>query len=262
MSTTKAKRGHRDKDNEKADLEVAQIELVKLQRHVIETGQMVLVILEGRDAAGKDGTIKRIVQHLSPREARVVALGIPSDRDRKAWYFQRYVEHLPVAGEIVLFNRSWYNRAGVERVMKFCSKEEYDTFLKTAPIFEELLVHCGITLVKYYLDISKEEEKKRLKQRRDDPLSQWKSSPIDAEAVKHWEDYSAARNEMLARTHTMVAPWTVVRADNKPLARINLIRDLLTRSEFKGKKRQADLPDPDIVFRFHEKAFSNGLLAK
>jgi polyphosphate kinase 2 (PPK2 family) len=146
--------------------------------------------------------------------------------------------------------------------MEFCAKEEYDTFLKTAPIFEELLVHCGITLVKYYLDISKEEEKKRLKQRRDDPLSQWKSSPIDAEAVKHWEDYSAARNEMLARTHTMVAPWTVVRADNKPLARINLIRDLLTRSEFKGKKRQADLPDPDIVFSFHEKAFSNGMLAK
>ena len=262
MSTTKEKRRHREKNDEKADLKVAQVELVKLQRHVIETGQMILVILEGRDAAGKDGTIKRIVQHLSPREARVVALGIPSDRDRKAWYFQRYVEHLPVAGEIVLFNRSWYNRAGVERVMKFCSKEEYDTFLKTAPIFEELLVHCGITLVKYYLDISKEEEKKRLKQRRDDPLSQWKSSPIDAEAVKHWEDYSAARNEMLARTHTMVAPWTVVRADNKPLARINLIRDLLTRSEFKGKKRQADLPDPDIVFSFHEKAFSNGLLAK
>ena len=153
MSTTKEKRGHREKNDEKADLKVAQVELVKLQRHVIETGQMILVILEGRDAAGKDGTIKRIVQHLSPREARVVALGIPSDRDRKAWYFQRYVEHLPVAGEIVLFNRSWYNRAGVERVMKFCSKEEYDTFLKTAPIFEELLVHCGITLVKYYLDI-------------------------------------------------------------------------------------------------------------
>jgi polyphosphate kinase len=134
-----------------------------------------------------------------------VALGTPSDRDRKAWYFQRYVEHLPVAGEIVLFNRSWYNRGGVERVMEFCAKEEYDTFLKTAPIFEELLVHCGITLVKYYRDISKE-EKERLKQRRDDPLSHWKLSPIDAVVVKHWEDYSAARNEMLARAHTMVAP--------------------------------------------------------
>jgi polyphosphate kinase 2 (PPK2 family) len=145
--------------------------------------------------------------------------------------------------------------------MEFCSKEEYDTFLKTAPIFEELLVHCRITLVKYYVDISKE-EKKRLKQRRDDPLNQWKLSPIDAVAVKHWDDYSAARNEMLARTHAMVAPWTVVRADNKPLARINLIRDLLTRSEFKGKTREADLADPDIVLNFNENAINNGLLAK
>ena len=190
MSRTKDERGHCEKNAEKAELKAAQVELVKLQRHVIETGQKIVVILEGRDAAGKDGTIKRIVQHLSPREARVVALGTPSDRDRKAWYFQRYVEHLPVAGEIVLFNRSWYNRAGVERVMKFCSKEEYKTFLKTAPIFEELLVHCGITLVKYYLDISKEEEKTRLKQRGDDPLSQWKLSPIDEAALDHWDDYT------------------------------------------------------------------------
>ena len=262
MATTNEKREPRQKDIEKAALRAAQVELVKLQRHVIEAGQKVLVILEGRDAAGKDGTIKRIVQHLSPREARVVALGTPSDRDRRAWYFQRYVEYLPVAGEIVLFNRSWYNRAGVERVMKFCSRDEYETFLKTVPIFEELLVHCGITLIKYYLDISKNEQKKRLKQRRDDPLSQWKLSPIDAQAVKHWEEYSAARNEMLARTHTMNAPWTVVKADDKPSARIGLIRDLLTRLEFKGKDRQADLPDPDIVFRFHEDAISNGMLTK
>lgn len=262
MAASKKKHKHDEKDDQKAALRAAQIELVKLQRHVIATGQQILVILEGRDAAGKDGTIKRIVRHLSPREARVVALSAPSDRDRKAWYFQRYVEHLPVAGEIVLFNRSWYNRAGVERVMKFCSKEEYTMFLKTAPIFEELLGHCGITLVKYYLDISKETEKKRLKQRREDPLSQWKSSPIDAEAVKRWEAYSEARNEMLARTHTMVAPWTIVRADDKPSARINLIRDLLTRSEFEGKERQADLPDPEVVFTFHEAAFSNGMLAE
>jgi polyphosphate kinase 2 len=249
-------------DDGKRALKAVQVELVKLQRHVIKTGQKILVILEGRDAAGKDGAIKRIVQHLSPRDARVVALGVPSDRDRKAWYFQRYVEHLPVAAEIVLFNRSWYNRAGVERVMQFCSEEEYDTFLKTTPMFEDLLIHCGITLVKYYLDISKEEERKRLKQRRNDPLSQWKLSPIDAEAVKHWDDYSAARNEMLARTHTMVAPWTIVRADNKAAARINLIRDLLTRLEFKGKNRQADLADPNVVFSFHEDAIHNGLLAK
>ena len=246
----------------KAELKAAQIELVKLQRHVIKTGQKILVILEGRDAAGKDGTIKRIVQHLSPRDARVVALGVPSDRDRKAWYFQRYVEHLPVASEIVLFNRSWYNRAGVERVMQFCTEDEYDTFLKTAPLFEDLLIHCGVTLVKYYLDISREEERTRLKQRHDDPLSQWKLSPVDAEAVKLWDEYSAARNEMLTRTHTMVAPWTIVRADDKASARINLIRDLLTRLEFKGKNRQADLPDPDVVFTFHEDAIHNGLLAK
>lgn len=262
MSVTEGTPEDRPTNDEKAALRAAQVELVKLQRHVIKTGQKLLVILEGRDAAGKDGAIKRIVQHLSPRDARVVALGVPSDRDRRAWYFQRYVEHLPVASEFVLFNRSWYNRAGVERVMQFCTEEEYDTFLKTAPMFENLLIHCGITLVKYYLDISREEERKRLKQRRDDPLSQWKLSPIDAEAVKHWDDYSAARNEMLMRTHTMVAPWTIVRADNKAAARINLIRDLLTRLEFKGKNRQADLPDPEIVFGFHEDAIRNGPLAK
>ena len=262
MPTVKEKRALREKIDQKADMKAAQIELVKLERHVIETEQQILVILEGRDAAGKDGTIKRIVQHLSPREARVVALGKPSNRNRKAWYFQRYAKKLPVAGEIVLFNRSWYNRAGVERVMGFCSKEEYQMFLKTAPIFEDLLAHCGITLVKYYLDISKDEQKKRLKKRHDNPLTQWKNSPVDAVAVKHWDDYSAARDEMLTRTHTMVAPWTIVRADNKPLARINLIRDLLTRLEFKGKDRHADLPDPNIVFSFNEEAVSNGWLAK
>jgi polyphosphate kinase 2 len=262
MNTAKKKRRDREKSDEKADLKAAQVELVKLERHVIETGQKILVILEGRDAAGKDGTIKRIIEHLSPREARMVALGKPSNRNRRAWYFQRYVKHLPVAGEIVLFNRSWYNRAGVERVMKFCSKEEHETFLKTAPMFEDLLVHCGITIVKYYLDISKDEQKKRLKERQDDPLTQWKTSPIDAVAVKHWEDYSDARDEMLARTHSIGAPWTIVRADDKPKARINLIRDLLTRLDFKGKDRKANLPDLDVVFSFSESAIRNGLLAK
>ena len=262
MAATHDENEHRVKTEEKAALKAAQIELVKLQRHVIDTDQKILVVLEGRDAAGKDGTIKRIVQHLSPREARVVALGKPSDRELKAWYFQRYVEHFPVGGEIVLFNRSWYNRAGVERVMKFCTQDEYEMFLKTVPTFEELLVHCGVTLVKYYLDISKEQQKERLKERRHDPLSHWKSSPIDDVAVKHWEEYSAARDEMLTRTHTMVAPWTIVRADDKPAARINLIRDLLTRLEFKGKDRHGDLPDPEIVFSFHMDAIGNGALAK
>ncbi len=262
MSADKEKIAEHSKANDKASLKAAQVELVKLQRHVIATGSQVLVILEGRDAAGKDGIIKRIVHHLSPREARVVALGTPSDRDVKAWYFQRHVAQLPVKGEIVLFNRSWYNRAGVERVMKFCTSKEYEIFLNTVPNFEEILVHCGITLIKYYLDISKDEQKKRLNARRDDPLSQWKTSPIDDVAIKHWKDYSAARDEMLTRTHSMVAPWTIIRADDKPAARINLIRDVLTRLEFEGKDRKADLPDPEIVFSFHSDAISNGMLAE
>ncbi len=248
------------KRNDKAALRAVQIELVKLQRRVIETGQKILVILEGRDAAGKDGTIKRIAQHLSPRETRIVALGPPSDRDRRSWYFQRYVAELPAGGEIVLFNRSWYNRAGVERVMGFCSKEEYGEFLMTAPLFEELLTHCGFTLVKYYLDISKKEQKKRLKERQHDPLSQWKLSPIDARALKHWKDYSDARNEMFARTHSIFAPWIIVRADDKARARINVIRDLLTRFEFDGSDRQANLPDPGIVFTFNEESLRKGLI--
>ncbi|MBC7739688.1 MAG: polyphosphate kinase 2 [Candidatus Saccharibacteria bacterium] len=250
------------KHGAKAALRAAQIDLVKLQRHVIEAGLKVAIIFEGRDAAGKDGTIKKIVQHLSPREDRVVALGPPSDRDRKAWYFQRYVAQLPVEGEIVLFNRSWYNRAGVEHVMKFCTDTEYRTFLTTAPLFEELLVHCGITLIKYYLDISKDEQSKRLRERRDDPLSQWKLSPIDAKATKLWDHYSDARNEMLMRTHTVAAPWTIIKADNKPAARIGVIRDILTRLEFDGGGKKTSSPDPDIVFRFNEAAIQNGSLAK
>jgi polyphosphate kinase 2 len=247
---------------EKPDLHAAQIQLFQLQRQLIETEQQVLVILEGRDAAGKDGTIKRMTKHLSPRESRIVALGQPSDRERKSWYFQRHVAHLPVAGEIVLFNRSWYNRAGVERVMGFCSGKEYDEFLRTTPLFEELLGHCGITLIKYYLDISKKEQERRLEARKEDPLRQWKLSKIDRSALKHWDDYSAARNEMLVRTHTGFAPWTIVRADDKPLARINLVRDLLTRFEFDGKDRQADLPDPDIVFAFHQEQLRDGRIAE
>ena len=171
-----------DDGNYKLALYQVQVELVKFQKHVIKHGQKVLMIFEGRDASGKDGTIKRIVEHLSPRETRVVALGVPSDRDRKAWYFQRYVPHLPIAGEIVLFNRSWYNRAGVEYVLGFCTKQEYEEFMKTVPMFEQLLVHCGFTILKYYLDISREEQERRLKHRRKDPLRQWKLSPIDAQA--------------------------------------------------------------------------------
>ena len=162
----------------------------------------------------------------------------------------------------MLFNRSWYNRAGVERVMGFCSNEEYDEFLMTAPLFEQLLAHCGVTILKYYLDISRTEQKRRLRDRRDDPLKQWKLSPIDDTAMKHWDDYSAARNEMLARTHTPFAPWTVVRADDKSAARLNVIRDLLTRFDFDGKDRARDLPDPNVVFLYDKAAVTNGLIAE
>ena len=234
----------------KAQLRLLQVELVKLQRHFIGCGDKILVLLEGRDAAGKDGSIKRIVEHLSPRETRVVALGKPSDRDRSAWYFQRYVAQLPVAEELVLFNRSWYNRAGVEHVMGFCSKEQHEEFMQSVPKFEEMLVHSGIKLLKYYLDIDKDEQIRRLAERQRNPLKRWKTSPIDAVAVKQWRAYSAARDEMLLRTHSAVAPWRIVKAGDKRLARLNLIRDILSRLPYGGKKDKLVQPSPDIVFDF------------
>jgi polyphosphate kinase 2 len=209
-----------------------------------------LVILEGRDAAGKDGSIKRIVEHLSPRETRVVALGKPSDRDRSGWYFQRFVPHLPVAEELVLFNRSWYNRAGVEHVMGFCTKAEHEEFMTSVPKFEEMLVNSGIKLLKYYLDISKKEQAKRLGERARDPLKQWKNSPIDAVAVQRWKAYSQARDAMLLRTHTAMAPWHLVRTDNKRLARVNLMRDMLSRLHYAGKNLKLVQPDTQIVFEY------------
>ena len=243
------------------DLHLLQIELVKLQKQLIAHGDRILVIFEGRDGGGKDGTIKRIVEHLSPRETRVVALGKPSDRDRTAWYFQRYAPYLPAAQEMVLFNRSWYNRAGVERVMGFCTDDEYREFMETVPAFEQMLARSGITLIKYYLDISKAEQKARLEARRKDPLKQWKLSPIDAAAQKHWRDYSACRNEMFARTHTASAPWTVVRADDKKLARLNVIRNLLGRVDYAGKERGLALANPDIVFTYADGYIENGMIA-
>ncbi|MES1954494.1 hypothetical protein SAHY_07922 [Salinisphaera hydrothermalis EPR70] len=250
-----------DKRDYKQTLHGLQIELVKLQRHFIRHRDKILVIFEGRDAAGKDGTIKRIVQHLSPRETRVVALGRPSEADRSAWYFQRYVPHLPTAEEFVLFNRSWYNRAGVERVMGFCDDDQYEEFMATVVDFEQMLVRSGIKLFKYYLDISQAEQKKRLEDRRTDPLKQWKVSAIDNEAVKHWADYSHARNEMLARTHSPLTPWTVVRANRKRVARLNVIKDLLLRLDYEDKDETLVLPNPDIVFAYDEACLSNGMIA-
>ena len=262
-SKTRSSHGHSiSKEIYKITLRKLQIELVKLQRHFIKCDDKILIILEGRDAAGKDGAIKRIVQHLSPRETRVVALGKPSDRDRTSWYFQRYVPHLPAAQELVLFNRSWYNRAGVERVMGFCTKAEHEEFMGSVSNFESMLVGSGVKLLKYYLDISKGEQKKRLKDRKSNPLKQWKVSPIDDQAIKYWKAYSRARNEMLARTHNPTAPWTLVRASDKRLARLNVIKDVLSRLHYTGKDKRLIRPDPQVVFTYDVSNLENGQLAK
>ena len=246
----------------KDSLHQLQVELVKLQRHLIDCDDKILIIMEGRDASGKDGTIKRIVQHLSPRETRVVALGTPSDRERSSWYFQRYAPHLPAARELVLFNRSWYNRAGVERVMGFCTEAEHEEFMGTVANFENMLVRSGVKLFKYYLDISKAEQKRRLRSRTTDPLKQWKISPIDNQAIKYWKAYSLARNEMLARTHNPMAPWTLVRANDKRLARLNIIKDLLGRLHYADKDKRLIRSDPQVVFPYDTSNLENGQLAK
>lgn len=234
----------------KSQLRQLQIELVKFQRALIESELKVLVIFEGRDSSGKDGTIKRITAHMSPRETRVVALGKPSDRDLSGWYFQRYVSYLPVGQEMVLFNRSWYNRAGVERVMGFCTEREYRDFIRAVRPFEQLLLDSGIQLVKYYLDITKDEQTKRLEARQRDPLKQWKSSPIDAAAIEFWDQYSTARDDMLEATHTADAPWTVVLANNKREARINVLRHLLKHVHNSHRAENIEPPDGEVVFEY------------
>jgi polyphosphate kinase 2 len=238
-----------------------QVELVKFHKSVIDEDKKVCVVFEGRDAAGKDGTIKRFCEHLSPREVRTVALGKPSDRDSRAWYFQRFVPHLPVGGEIVFFNRSWYNRAGVERIMGFCSKGEYRRFMEEVGNFERLLVHGEIRFFKYYLDISKEEQKKRLRARKDDPLKQWKLSPIDEKAQGLWKPYSKARDRMFERTSFEFAPWYIVHSDSKKRARISAMQHFLSRVEYPGKKEEVLHYDPECVFEFDPACFERGLIA-
>ncbi|MEW5249203.1 polyphosphate kinase 2 [Microbulbifer discodermiae] len=237
----------------KKNLRHLQIELVKLQRHLIAEQLQILIIFEGRDAAGKDGCIKRIVEHLSPRETRVVALGKPSDRDQNSWYFQRYVSHLPAKQEMVLFNRSWYNRAGVERVMGFCTQHQYQDFVMSVVPFEHMLVDAGIQILKYYLDIDRREQEERLQARRQDPLKQWKVSPVDEVAVEHWRAYSVARNEMFAATHNEITPWYLVRANNKKRARLNVIRHILSRIDWPGREHRIDQPDQQVVFPYNVK---------
>jgi len=205
-----------------------QGELVKMQEWVRTEGARIVVIFEGRDAAGKGGTIKRVAQYLNPRVARIAALPAPTERQRTEWYFQRYVENLPAAGELVLFDRSWYNRAGVEHVMGFCTKEEYSRFLHQCPIFERLLVEDGILLRKYWFSVSDEEQQRRFKSRLHDPMRQWKLSPMDLESITRWEDYSRAKDEMFVHTDIPEAPWHVVESDDKQRARINMIAHLLS----------------------------------
>lgn len=228
------------------------IELVKLQKEVIASGLRLLVILEGRDAAGKDGTIKRITKHLSPRETRVVALGKPTDREQSQWYFQRYVEHLPAAREIVIFNRSWYNRAGVEPVMGFCSEKEHQQFFQDVELFEKMLVNDGFILLKYYLDISRDEQKKRLEDRKNDPLKQWKISPIDQQAQKLWVDYSNARDEMLRKTNFEFAPWYIADAEDKSNLQLGVMNHILSSIEYQGKAELSIDIIPDVITHFDQ----------
>ncbi|MGA0546015.1 polyphosphate kinase 2 [Brevundimonas sp. VNH65] len=236
--------GKKDDDYDR-DLEKLQIELVETQAWAIEQGLKVLIVLEGRDTAGKDGAIKRITEFMSPRQTRVVALPKPTERETTQWYFQRYVPHLPAAGETVIFNRSWYNRAGVEPVMGFCTPEQHEQFLKDAPRFEKSLTESGLILIKFWLDISKEEQAKRLEERRSDPLKRFKVSSLDAEAQARWDAYSAARDRMLADTHTDRAPWTVVATDDKKTARLNIIRHILAVLNRPGGAFEG--PDKDVL---------------
>jgi polyphosphate kinase 2 len=235
-----------------------QIELLKFQAWVKETGQRVVIVFEGRDAAGKGGTIKRFMEHLNPRGARVVALEKPSETERTQWYFQRYVEHLPAAGEIVMFDRSWYNRAGVERVMGFCSTDEYLEFIHQCPNFERMLVRSGVCLFKFWFSVSREEQLRRFSRRRKDPLKQWKLSPVDLASLDKWAEYTRAKEAMFIATDTPEAPWTVIRSDDKKRARLNAMRVVLSAFHYTAKDRGVvAAPDPLIV-RPASRAYEDG----
>src|SRR3954454_130639 len=225
-----------------------QIELLKLQGWVKETGQKMVLVFEGRDAAGKGGTIKRFTEHLNPRGSRVVALDKPSERERTSWYFQRYVQHLPAAGEIVLFDRSWYNRAGVERVMGYCTADEYLVFMDQAPEFERMLVDSGILLVKFWFSVTRGEQRSRFIVRQIDPVRQWKLSPTDLASLDKWDAYTEAKEAMFLHTDTTEAPWTVIKSNDKKRARLEAMRHVLTRFPYTGKDAGAvGVPDPSIV---------------
>ncbi|BBX95182.1 polyphosphate kinase [Mycobacterium lacus] len=225
-----------------------QTEFVKLQEWLRYTGGRLVVLFEGRDGAGKGGAIKRITEYLNPRVARIAALPVPTDRERGQWYYQRYIAHLPAKGEIVLFDRSWYNRAGIEKVMGFCTPQEYVLFLRQTPIFEQMLIDDGILLRKYWFSVSEAEQLRRFKARRNDPVRQWKLSTMDLESVYRWEDYSRAKDEMMVHTDTPVSPWYVVESDIKKHARLNMMAHLLSTIEYRDVKQpKVRLPQQPIV---------------
>jgi len=249
------------KDHDR-EIEARQLALVRWQAHSMDSKEKVLIIFEGRDAAGKDGSIRVLTEHLSVRNTRVVALPKPSDRDRGQWYFQRYVVRLPTHGETVIFNRSWYNRGGVEPVMGFCTEEEHEVFLRDTPTFERMLLESGLRLVKFWLDVSKAEQAKRLKERQTDPLKVMKASPLDAQAQARWDDYTQARDEMLRRTSWEGAPWICVRADHKHKARMAILSHLVNELAPKKISREVPDPDPEVLFPFEIGALTDGRLER
>ena len=243
----KQKLGRAEYEAEKFKL---QIELLKMQNWVRETGQRLVILFEGRDAAGKGGTIKRFMEHMNPRGARVVALEKPSERERGQWYFQRYIQNLPSTGEIVLFDRSWYNRAGVEKVMGFCSAAEYREFMRQTPQVERMLVNSGIRLYKFWFSVTRKEQLRRFKSREGDPLKQWKLSPVDVASLARWDDYTEAKENMFFYTHTADAPWTVIKSDDKKRARLAAMRFVLNSLPYRSKDPEiAVAPDPLIVVK-------------
>lgn len=231
-----------------ADKAALQVELLKVQHWVEDTGQKIVMLFEGRDAAGKGGTIKRFMEHLNPRAARVVALNKPSDEERGQWFFQRYIKHLPTEGEIALYDRSWYNRAGVERVMEFCAPNEYLEFMRQTPDLERMLTRSGIKLYKYWFSVTQDEQRRRFKSRETDPLKQWKLSPIDRASLDKWDDYTEAKEAMFFYTDTADAPWTLIRSNDKKRARLACMRHFLSSLDYPGKDTAVvQEPDPLIV---------------
>ncbi|MBO9706834.1 MAG: polyphosphate kinase 2 [Caulobacter sp.] len=244
------------------ELRTLQLALIDVQKQAIKEGWKTVTVFEGRDSAGKDGTIARITEHAHRRATQVVALPKPSDREQSQWYFQRYVDWLPACGEAVVFNRSWYNRAGVEPVMGFCTPEEHQQFLRDVPAFELMLVQNGLILTKFWLDISRDVQAERLEARRNDPLKAFKVSDLDGVAQDKWDAYTDARDEMLMRTHSAPAPWICVRADHKKAARLNVLRWLLHGTADKKTLKSIPKPDPDVIFSFEPAALKDGRLAR